>query len=189
MDGVEYYDISEKTAPLIISDSPAWTGTTPEMRRRARSSLYAMRGTVYDNADTGWKITIGRDAIDKTLSESGRPEHFQALEKLPELLRNAIPVRRKIDTKKRGNASAYYRLYAPITINGHAFAAQITIKEGEGEKKHFYVQRLQIKEPAVTRGAGAARAQTAALQQAGSLVSIPGLLRDVKSEDAPKESP
>lgn len=77
-DSTEYYDISGKAAPLVIIDTLAWTGTTTEMRQKARTALFAMRGTAHGNLDTGWNITIGRDAIDKTLSESSRPEHFQA---------------------------------------------------------------------------------------------------------------
>ncbi len=186
-DGIEYYDVSGKTAPLVTVDSAAWTGSTAEMRRKTRIALFAMRGTAYENDDTGWSITIGRAAIDKTLSESGRPEHFQALECLPELLRNAVLVRKSQDRRERRHINSFYRLYAPIRIQGNVFAAQITIKEIDGNEKRFYLQRLEINKPAITRGVGDAQARPAALLSAGSPVSIPRLLRDVKSGDAPAD--
>lgn len=182
--GAEYFDIRGKAAPLVTVEETAWTGTTAAMRQRARASLFAMRDKPHVNSDTGWQITIGRDAIDKTLNESGRSEHFQALEKLPELLANAVLVRRRTDTKARSNINAFYRLYAPVEVGGNIFAAQITIKENIDGRKGFYVQRLQIKEPAVTRGVGDAQAQAATLQRSGSQVNISKLLHDVKSEDA-----
>ncbi len=204
-DSIEYYDISGKTAPLVvIGEASAWTGTTAEMRRRARAALFAMRGASHENVDTGWSIAIGRDSIDKALHESSRSEHFQALEKLPELLRNAVLVRKSRDEKERMDIKAFYRLYAPIAIGANLYAAQITIREDTQENRRFYVQRLQIKNPAGDKGAselpypagrvpaaiagdGGSERLVRSPGSAGPLVSIPRLLRDVKSGDAPPD--
>jgi hypothetical protein len=83
----------------------------------------------------------------------------------------------------------FYFIFHFSEVNGNIFAAQITVKEGTDQGKRFYLQRLQIREPAVTRGAGDAQAQSAALQRSGSPINIAQLLRDVKSEDAPAETP
>ncbi len=201
-EGIEYRDISGKTAPLVVADAPVWTGTTAEMRRKARNALFAMRGSAYTNLDTGWTVTLGRAAIDKTLSAGGRPAHFQALEQLPELLRNAVLVRKSRDVKKRADIKSFYRLYAPVAIGGNLYAAQITIREDIRESRRFYVQRLQIKDPAGDKGVselpypaghvpaaiagdGGSELPVRSPCSAGSPVSILRLLRDVKSEDAP----
>ncbi len=206
MDGITYYDISGKTAPLVTIDAAVdvagWTGSTAEMRQRAKAALFAMRGRTHHNLDTGWGITIGRDAIDKTVSASSRPEHFLALEKLSELLHNAVLVRKSRDRKERPDIKAFYRLYAPIAIAGREYAAQITIREDKRENRRFYVQRLHIKNPAGDRrvsallrpagqepvaimGDGSAEKQVHSPGTAGSLLSIPFLLHSVNSEDAP----
>ena len=201
-DSIEYRDISGKTAPLVTVDSSAWTEeSTSGMRRKAKAALLAMRGKTYENTDTGWGITIGRNAIDKTLNESGRREHFQALAKLPELLRNAVCVRKSPDSKGRKEIRAFYRLYAPFAVEDRLFAAQITLREDADSNRRFYLQRLQIKNPAGDKGVselpypagqdpaaimgdGSSETQVRSPGSAGSLISISRLLRDVKSEDA-----
>jgi hypothetical protein len=200
-DNIGYYDISSRTAPLAIVGSDVWTGSTSEMRREAKAVLLAMRGKIYENTDTGWSITIGRNAIDKTLNESGRREHFQALTKLPELLRNAVRVRKSLDSKGRKEIRAFYRLYAPVVVEGRLFAAQITLREDSDSNRRFYLQRLQIKNPAGDKGASehpypagqdsaaimgdvSSETQVRSPGSAVSMVSISRLLRDVKSDDA-----
>ncbi len=180
---VEYYDIRGKSAPLVVLDEPEWSGSFGDMRHRARVAMLAMRGRQYENFDTGWKITLGRRGIEKTLNEGKAAVHFQALEKLPELLRNAILVRKSGDRRARQDVSAYYRLYAPIRIGAFLCAAQITVSEDANAEKHFYLQRLQIKKPAVLRKGGDTHASTF-LRPAGHIVMIHRLLLDVKSEDA-----
>jgi hypothetical protein len=182
----EYFDIRGKTAPLVVSDVPEWSGSFGDMRHRARVILLAMRGRLHENSDTGWKIHIGRRGIEKTLNEGKSAAHFQALEKLPELLKNAVLVRKSGDRKARQDVRAYYRLYAPIEIGSTICAAQITVSEDADAEKHFYLQRLQIKKPAVFSKGGDAHASTF-LRPAGLLITIPRLLRDVKSDDAPAD--
>lgn len=182
----EFFDIQGKTAPIVVLEEPEWTGRFGDMRHRARVAMLAMRGMEYANRDTGWKITIGRKGIEKTLNEGRSTDHFQALEKLPELLLNAVLVKKSEDRKDRETVNAYYRLYAPLRIRNSVYAAQITISEGVDAKKHFYLQRLEIKRPAVLRKDGDKQTSTF-LRPAGSLVSIPRLLRSVKSEDAPPD--
>lgn len=181
----EFFDIRGKTSPLVVSEEPEWPGSFGDMRKKTRVALFAMRAQLHENHDTGWKIGIGRKGIEKALSEGQSTAHFRALEKLPELLRNAVLVRKSVDRKGRKNVNAYYRFYAPIRIGGTLYAAQITVSEDTEGERHFYLQRLQIKKPAVLRGVGNAQAHVAALRPAGYAVSIPRLLRDVNSEDAP----
>jgi hypothetical protein len=205
-DGTEYYDIAGKTAPLVTADETGWTGSTAEMRQRAKTALFAMRNKQYENPDTGWTITIGRNAIDKTLNESGQREHFLSLEKLPELLRNAVLVRKSPDSKGRKEINAFYRLYAPIAVGGRIFAAQITVREDSDSNRRFYLQRLQIKNPAGDKGVsehpypagqmpaaimgdGSAETPVRSPGSTGSPVTISRLLRDVKSDDAPDATP
>ncbi len=181
-----FFDIRGKAAPLVVSEDPEWSGSFGDMRQRARVIMLTMRGRQHENLDTGWKINIGRRGIEKTLNEGKSALHFQALEKLPELLRNAVLVKKSGDRKARQNVSAYYRLYAPIRIGAVICAAQITVSEDMDAEKHFYLQRLQIKKPAVFSKGGDEQASTF-LRPAGLFVTISCLLRDVKSDDAPMD--
>ena len=182
---VEFFDIRGKTAPLVVSEESESSDSFAEMRKKTRAAMFTMRDRLHENLDTGWRISIGRKGIEKTLSEGNSSVHFQALKKLPELIRHAVLVKKSGDRKERKNIRAYYRLYAPIRIGYSIYAAQITIFEGTEGEKRFYLQRLQIEKPAVLRGAGNAQAHVATLRPAGLSISIPRLLRDVKSEDAP----
>lgn len=183
-DTPKFYDIRGKTSPLIVLEEPEPPVSFAELRKMTRMAMFAMRDRPHENLDTGWKITVGRKGIEKTLSEGNSAAYFQALKTLPELIRNAILVKKSSDRRGRKNVDAYYRFYAPIRIGFTVYAAQITISEGSEGEKRFYLQRLQIEKPAVLRGAGDAQAHVAALRPAGQTISIAQLLHDVKSEDA-----
>ena len=123
-------------------------------RKNVVKELLEMRG-VYRNESTGWDIQVARGGLEKVAS-GATPQELAASLKLPELLRNAVLVESRPDTRGVPEIKAIHRMYAPVRVDGTTYRAKLTVKEFS-DGRRLYDQSLTTLEMQNPAQGGAAR--------------------------------
>ena len=102
----------------------------------------------FKNEDTGWNITSNSDGIDETANkEQKRSDSYHALKDIDELLKNAVLLDTIVVTepsKRIGkNAALMHHLYCPVSVDGEVGVAKLYIAESIGDKRKFYLMRIE----------------------------------------------
>lgn len=102
----------------------------------------------FKNEDTGWNITSNSDGIDETANkEQKRSDSYHAMKDIDELLKNAVLLDSIVVTepsKRIGkNAALMHHLYCPVSVDGEVGVAKLYIAESLGDKRKFYLMRIE----------------------------------------------
>jgi ADP-Ribosyltransferase in polyvalent proteins/Large polyvalent protein-associated domain 3 len=116
----------------IASSEPAREASTFV---EAREQAGKFQGKPLTNVATGFVATVSRNNLDKMLNEKavGKSEtpaiHSLAVANLDNLFERAILGWSKPDSDGNPNVKEIHRFFAPITVEGKAMLAKITVKE------------------------------------------------------------
>lgn len=98
-----------------------------------------------DNTDTGWEVKVATKGIEETGDKSRRAVDFQAMEMIPELLKNGILVQttQHKNPAKRVDISKVHYFLSPLQVDDKMYVVKIQINEtNQGDK--FYHQHLLL---------------------------------------------
>lgn len=140
------------------------------------------------NKDTGWKIDITGNGIDKALSgERQSPiDHIEAIRAIPDLIENAVKSETRPDRDNDPHIKNIHIFYAPLEIDNKLYRAKLTIKERNNGKRFYDHSLTKIEKPAAGTDLRAedtfSGSASRPVQQAHTL-SVKDLLYDVKTSD------
>ena len=156
----------------------------------------------YKNNDTGWIINSSSVGYDETNSHSGKDKKsIIAMQNIDKIIENSILFDTEISNPGRGKKSIYtafmHKFYAPISIDGKAYIAKMSVDESympgqnDTNKKFYHVRAIKI-ETAPSVGIG--ESHTPIMESTVSKYSIADLYEFVKGYDqefttAPEISP
>ncbi|MBF0517610.1 MAG: hypothetical protein HQK97_10950, partial [Nitrospirae bacterium] len=165
--------------------SPALWKARIDAKKWAKENI---QGKSPINKDTGWKIDITGNGIDKALSgERQAPiDHIEAVRAIPELIENSVLAETRPDRNNDPHIKNIHIFYAPLEMGGKLYRAKLTIKERNDGKRFYDHSLIEMEKPAAGTDLRAEDTFTGSasrpMQQARS-ISVKDLLKDVKTSD------
>ncbi len=131
-----------------------------KFRRVAQAKNFAkkMDRSSIENADTGWKIQLSRQHLDKWFSHSSTnpsimPQHLDVVRGIRPLLENAVLAESRPAKKNNHTYRQVHRFYAPVELEGELYRVKLTVLEhqqkDQGRKLKNY-ELAEIETPAGT---------------------------------------
>lgn len=181
------YQLLTKPPVKIASISRTFRGSATAAKDWARKNL---ADKSFENLDTGVKIRISRSKIDKGASgkayaTSNTPDHFEAFQALPDLLKHAVLGYSELPEDPSSGLRRVHRFYAPLEVGGDVYRVKLTVKEFVSEKEGtgYYTHELtEIEMPASKIGVRQASTNKTMPLLAGTL-SISDLLAGANRKD------
>jgi hypothetical protein len=162
---------------------------------QARAAVKEFQGQPLENAATGMVAKVGRNQLDKMLSDSAAKKsasttaHAQAVANLDSLFARAIHGWAKADRVSNSNYSAIHRFFTPMEYQDQTLLVKLTVKETvqPGQNNPLYsVEAVDLNEktPATMWLDAAARADgvdPTSNRPAGAIQSVLAQLDNAKS--------
>lgn len=165
---------------------------------QARQAVREFQGQPLLNTETGMVAKVGRNQLDKMLSDSAAKKsasataHAQAVANLDSLFKKAVHGWAKADRVSNSNYSAIHRFFAPMEYQGQTLLVKLTVKETvqPGQNNPLYsVEAVELNEktPATMWLDAAARTDgvdPTSNRPAGAIQSVLAMLENAKSATA-----
>ena len=141
------WELMGKNVDLVKVAKDTHFKSIKEAKDFARKHL---QGKTFTNRDTGEQITVGRNGIDKTLSNVAVRQsinindHLSTIPYLGELLKNSVLAETHNHRSDSGKSEVVQRFYGAVEINGEKYRVKTTVKKSKNkESGSHYTYEIQ----------------------------------------------